>query len=724
MDPSVVTHAQRGLEASWATPWKFWATREHRTEGAEQALDQVALHPEARTAVELTRAAAEQAPERKLELYRVGLEALSQQTTTAASGPMAGLALKLLDETKLEGQSRLHAAEKLYEKTPTSLAIKTLLQETPAPERLELVHECASLEQIALKLPDPKPLELAQQSEVFQKLPDNAPRNELARCFLTDSQSWMADYLREHPEEVDLAVWTIEQAPPSAWKQHDDPRAVAMHIHQPYDVDSVLEAALDARAPEKWLPELQKLAAHRPQEGALQLASHLEPEQLKAAFELIADGANAARLAGKFPELSGIVPREGFLRLITDQPAEIQARALKAVGEQPDNLAAIAYRTAGAANNLGDKFALAQLGLMELDKNAGNKPATRMLWNMTRLHTKTPHPQAAWLRTAMALEALAVASQGPLPESPQGLLDLGLRMVDASFMVPSWFAAAATTVIETLQENATNPLEQQVLEQHRQKLTGRIQPEQARKVLTELRALLDSQPYRLSQGQRQAGIAEKKDAVIVGGVKVTRKGRDRNAATGASGASARPEWPELKPDRLKSDRKSETEVRQAASGTIQGVYNPNTGETEWKTSPNQLAGAYNPRTGEVEWQEARTGGIAALYSPNQGKVLYKTSNGAIQGLFNRASRRERFEAVYTGRRAGAFRPLDGRERWESCSSGYNSGVYCPEREDFRFETSYSSAIAAVSNDPSAATLASNGTGPLTPGTGTSHAGPS
>jgi hypothetical protein len=353
------------------------------------------------------------------------------------------------------------------------------------------------------------------------------------------------------------------------------------------------------------------------------------------------------------------------------QSEAVQTRCLKACGEQPDNLAAIAFRTAGAAVNLGDKLTIAQLGLIELDKNAGNKPATRLLWNLTKVHQKTPHPQAVWLRTAMALEGLAVASRGNLPESPKGIVDLGLRMLDSSFMVPSWFAPVATTVIETLQESATAPLEKDMLETQKRKLMGRVQPEQARQALVELRDLLDSTPYRLSRGERRTGISEEAEAVIVGGIKVTRRGQDRLTARAGPGgeASLEAEWPELKPDVVKTPLESKVQVEHADNGTLQGVYNPNTGEMEWRHSDIQVAGAYNPRTGEVEWQEARKGGIAALYSPLQGKVLFRTSNGAIQGLFNPASRRERFEAVYTGRRPGAVRPQDGRPPRGSSTSG-------------------------------------------------------
>ncbi len=726
MDPSVVTQAQRGLDASWATPLKFWSARHHRTENAEQALDQLQLHAEAKPAVELARAAAEQAPERKLELYRVALEALGQATTTAAAGPMAGLALKLLNETQLVGAKREEAAARLFDHTPTTLAVRTLLAETPAPQRLQLVHECATREAMALRLPDPRPLEVARESDAFQALPEDAPHNELARSFLEHPESWMASWLqahRDHPQAEKLARWTIAQAPESDWKKHDDPLAVAMHIHQSYTVENLVKAALDSQHPEKWLGELRTQAQHRPQEGALNLVGELPAVELRKGLELIDKGANAAALATHFPALAGIAPREGFLKLLGDLPEVVQARCLKASGEQPENLAAIAFRTAGATPDLRTKFRVAQLGLIELDRTAGRKPATRLLWNLTRLHLKTPHPQAAWLRTAMALEGLAVASRGTLPESPRGLVELGIRMMDSSFMVPSWFAPVATTVIETLQDCASTPLESEMLEKQKRQLLGRVQPEDARKALVELRELMDSTPYRLSKGERRTGISEEEGSVIVGGVKVNRKGQDRLTSRVEERAAAESEWPELKPDVVKSDFVSAVEVRTATSGSVQGVFNPNTGVVEWETSARQLAGAYDPRLGEVKWVQADNGGIAALYSPLEGRVVSRSCNGTMQGLFNPVSRKERFESVYTGRRPGAVRPLDGREHWESCTSGYNSGVYDPEREDFRFETSYSGAIAVVSNDPSACTLASNGTGPSKPGTGTSWTGP-
>lgn len=711
MDPSIVTQAQRGLEASWATPLRFWSTRAHRTEGAERALDELELAGEARVAVELARASAEKAPARKLELYRVALEALARQTTTAAAGPMAGLALKLLDETQLQGPEREEAAGALFQKTPASQAVRTLLADLPAPQKLQLVHECASREQMALRLPDPAPLRLAEQDERFQALPPDAPRNELARAFLEHPDHWMASWLATHRDRVDLARWTIAQAPDSDWKQHDDPLAVALHLHQGYQVENLVKAALDSEHPERWLPTLQKESTHRPQEAALELAGHLPAEKLRSGLELIDRGANAAALASHFPELRGIAPRTGFLKLIQDRPPAILERCLKATGEQSDNLAAIAFRTAGATLDLDEKFSLAQLGLMELDRVSANKPATRLLWGMTRLHQKTPHPQAAWLRTALALEGLAVASRGKLPETPRGLVELGLKLLDAPFMVPSWYPPAATTVIETLQDCAASPLEAEMLESQKRKLLGRVEPEQARKVLVELRNLLDSAPYQLTRGARPGAVAEKAEAVIVGGVKVARRGQSGKVEAGSASAQPAEEWPELKPDTLKSGRQSAIEPREAERGTVQGVYNPNRGEVEWRWSKRQLAGAYNPRLGEVEWKESDAP-LAALYNPDKGHVVFQPGQSAIQGLYNPVSRRERFEEVFTGRRAGAFRPLDGHEHWETCTSGYNSGVYDPAREDFYFLTSYSSAVAAVSNDPSAATLASNGAGPV------------
>lgn len=711
MDPSVITQAQRGLEASWATPLRFWNARAHRTEKAEQALDALELLPEARPAVELARAGAEQAPARKLELYRLALETLSQQATTAAAGPMAGLALKLLDETHLQGAPREEAAGALFAKTPTSHAVRTLLADLPAPQKLQLVHECASREEMALRLPDPAPLSLAEQDPRFQALPPDAPRHELARSFLEHPDHWMASWLSTHRDQVELARWTIAQAPESDWKQHDDPLAVALHIHQGYQVENLVKAALDSDHPERWLATLQKESLHRPQEAALELVGHLPPEKLRPGLELIDRGANAAALASKFPELRGIVPRTGFLKLIQDRSPAVLERCLKATGEQSDNLAAVAFRTAGATNDLDEKFSLAQLGLIELDRVAANKPATRLLWGMTRLHQKTPHPEAAWLRTALALEGLAVASRGRLPETPRGLVELGIKLLDSGFMVPSWYAPAASTVIETLQECAGSPLEVELLEAQKRKLLGRVEPEQARKVLVELGKMLGSTPYQLAQGARPGGVAEKAEAIIVGGVKVTRRGQSGKVEAEPSSSGPSQEWPELKPDSLKTGRQSSVEPRYAESGSLQGVYNPNRGQVEWRTSQRQLAGAYNPRKGEVEWQESDAP-LAALYNPEKGRVVFQPGQASIQGLYNPVTRRERFEEVFTGRRAGAYRPLDGQEHWETCTSGYNSGVYDPQQEDFHFLTSYSSAVAAVSNDPSAATLASNGAGPV------------
>ena len=341
MDPSVVTQAQRGLDASWATPLKFWSARQHRTEKAEQALDQLQLHAEAKPAVELARAAAEQAPERKLELYRVALEALGQATTTAAAGPMAGLALKLLNETQLVGAKREEAAARLFDHTPTTLAVRTLLAETPAPQRLQLVHECATREAMALRLPDPRPLEVARESDAFQALPADAPHNELARSFLEHPDSWMASWLqahRDHPQSEKLARWTIAQAPESDWKKHDDPLAVAMHIHQSYTVENLVKAALDSQHPEKWLGELRTQAQHRPQEGALNLVGELPAAELRKGLELIDKGANAGIKVGMVVlstqgSLIGTVttvnPNSAFVRLITDTKSKVNAQILE-----------------------------------------------------------------------------------------------------------------------------------------------------------------------------------------------------------------------------------------------------------------------------------------------------------------------------------------------------------------------------------------------------------
>lgn len=731
MDPSISRQAQQGLEASWATPLRFWQARETRTRAAEEALDRLDTEREARPVIELTRVVAARAPERKLEIYRTALETLAEATASMAAGPLAGLALKLLHESELEGESRALAAQDLFTPLATPL-LQTILAQNPPEQRLSLLQQGQTETGVALLLPDPAPRELARNHPEFAALAelklDESDEHALARRYLEHPDRWVASWVQDHRAHSQVhrvCQWALRQAPPSPWKELaerlDDPVAIALEAHHPYGVEALLRASLHSERPEQWLGELREAARHRPQAGALELVGQLAPERLREALQKVSQGANADALASHFPELRAIAPREGFLKLLTEHqaPEAVLERCRKASGEQPGNLAAIAFRSAGAEPGLGPKLRLTQLGLIELDRAADpdRKPATRLLWNLTRLHQKTPHPNALWLRNALALHGLALASRQELPTSPRGLVELGLKMLDAPFMVPSWFAPAAMTVVETLQESSTSELEASLLETQRRKLTGRVQPEQARQVLVELKDLLESAPYRFSQGERRHGIAEEAESVIVGGVKVARRGQDRRAARAGEAdqdTSARTDWPELELDPTpSSDQSAAFEPRHQEVGCIQGVYNPNLGEVEWRTHPHRnLAGAYNPRTGQVEWQEARGGGIGALYDPRQGKVLFKSGKGSLQGLSNPVTGRSRFEAAFTGTRPGAVNPLNGREHWESCSSGCNSGVFDPQREDFRFVTSYSAAIAAVHTDPAAATLSSTGTSPL------------
>ncbi|MCE7873134.1 hypothetical protein DYH09_22545 [bacterium CPR1] len=731
MDPSISRQAQQGLEASWATPLRFWQARETRTRAAEEALDRLEPRPEARPIVELTRVVAARAPERKLELYRTALETLAEATASMTAGPLAGLALKLLHQSEIEGEARSQVARELFVPLATPL-LQTILAETEPEKRLSLLQQGKDETGVALLLPDPAPRELARKHPDFAALAElklgEPDEHTLARCYLQHPDHWVASWAqdnRAHPQVRRVCEWALRQAPPSPWKELSeriaDPVAIALEAHQPHGVEALLRVSLHSERPEQWLGELQESARHRPQAGALALVAQLAPERLREALQKISQGANADALASHFPELRAIAPREGFLKLLAARqvPEVVLERCRKASGEQPGNLAAIAFRSAGAEPRLGPKLTLTQLGLIELDRAADpdRKPATRLLWNLTRLHQKTPHPNALWLRNALALHGLGLASRQELPTSPRGLVELGLKMLDAPFMVPSWFAPAAMTVVETLQESSTSELEANLLETQRRKLTGRVQPEQARQVLVELKDLLESAPYRFSQGERRHGIAEEAESVIVGGIKVARRGQDRRAARAGEAdqdTTARTDWPDLELDPTpSSDQSAAFEPRHQEVGCIQGVYNPNLGEVEWRTHPHRnLAGAYNPRTGEVEWQEARGGGIAALYDPAQGKVLFKTGRGSLQGLSNPVTGRSRFEAAYTGTRPGAANPLNGREHWESCSSGCNSGVFDPQREDFRFVTSYSAAIAAVHTDPAAATLSSTGTSPL------------
>ena len=57
---------------------------------------------------------------------------------------------------------------------------------------------------------------------------------------------------------------------------------------------------------------------------------------------------------------------------------------------------------------------------------------------------------------------------------------------------------------------------------------------------------------------------------------------------------------------------------------VAGVFNPSTGETQWKESyKSGVAGVYNPSSGQVEWKESYKSGVAGVYNESSGQVEWK-----------------------------------------------------------------------------------------------------
>ena len=53
----------------------------------------------------------------------------------------------------------------------------------------------------------------------------------------------------------------------------------------------------------------------------------------------------------------------------------------------------------------------------------------------------------------------------------------------------------------------------------------------------------------------------------------------------------------------------------SSSGSIFGVYNPETKKTEWKSAPGGISGVFNPKTKTIEWRSS-PGGIFGVFTPN------------------------------------------------------------------------------------------------------------
>lgn len=78
------------------------------------------------------------------------------------------------------------------------------------------------------------------------------------------------------------------------------------------------------------------------------------------------------------------------------------------------------------------------------------------------------------------------------------------------------------------------------------------------------------------------------------------------------------------------------EIKIRLNGSVSGVYNPLSGQVEWKEMDRGgVCGVFNPRTMEVEWKSRKGFGVHGVYNELSRKVEWRyCRNGGVYGVWN------------------------------------------------------------------------------------------
>ncbi len=720
----IAQEAARGLESSQSWRWKFWKRTELNVAEAEQCLDRLeTLQPDPgqQAVLQMARAAAppEAEPRKRLAVMQAAMQTLTEQVSGDLV-PLAGVALKLRErsdpalETRIEQglAARLPPSgvlgevapdpgwllEKAHQPYPASATDWSVtLQGTP-PACVRTALERLAPQDVQSFVTQTRALGLASQAELERDALATFDQN-------TSGPHRAARHLNEKLPEEDvrkLGGWLAENARPQPLatlaSRLDHPeayRTLARHLDQP---DWLGPAATELHGS---VPA-QKLAAClgelAPAETALAWLQNAPEEGAVRGLQAFGAGERSRpalllRLGLPPAETLALVDsQEPLLRALLATPwpdEQARARAVatgwKALEENPTNLAGAGLRMARAVTDINQKLFLARATLQALGADG--------LLALTRAEG----PNQEWSQAALGLAALRHLEQGAAP-GPKLILEL-TREACETWAAPPWRTAIFNTLAA---DPAMSALGRSLLED----------PEKLSLLATD--TLLTS----VATGLAPSSVEENDHAVIVGGVRVAKRGAEAPAGETvavqvdtSSEASTLDLGPPPQPGRA-----VRTEWREKLHRGLAVVYNPLTGEFESRDRLNRgMAGVFNPREGKVVFQEgALYRGVGGCYDPTQGKVIFKSGNRLTTTVLVFNPRTRAVVDIALGRNYGAgaaYNPATGEVDWKTGRNRAYAALYHPDTGQLEWREKRHRGFVAASNDPEFPTLASSSYAP-------------
>lgn len=367
----------------------------------------------------------------------------------------------------------------------------------------------------------------------------------------------------------------------------------------------------------------------------------------------------------------------------TDAAAQARAVAAgwKVLEENPGDLARAGLAMARSTPDINQKLFLARAALLAMGAH-----------DLVAL-TRVEGPNQEWSQAALSLAALRHLEKGAAP-GPQLTLDL-LREACESWAAPPWRQA----LFEHLTGDAAlGPLARMLLAD-----PDRLTLLSADRLLAS--AVAPPGP---------AGVAETDRAVIVGGVRVTKRGTESSpgspvAVDNVAHAGAEVDLP-LDPPPVPGRRVEVTWLEKRHRG-VGAAYNPLTGQIESRDRLNRgMAAVFNPRQGEVVFQEGGLyRGVGGCYDPVRGGVHFSAATSRLRTVavvFDPVTRTvverpgNRNEGV-----AGAFEPSTGRVEFKSGRQRGFGAVVDPVTGQLVWHERRERGVVGVCNDPEYPTLA-------------------
>lgn len=709
--------AARGLEQSGSWRWKFWKRTELNLAEAEHCLDRLdRMQPDPGQQAVLAMARAAAPPQanqaHRLAVMRQAMQTLTEEVSSQLC-PLAGVALALrersdpacpvdpglaacLPSSGLLGEVApdpgwlLEHAAQPYPQSASQWS--NALTGTP-PESVQKALDRLAPEPVQAFLREARSLGLESQAQLEQETLASYDQT------LTAPQRAASFLGGEHRDEdvLKLGAWLAGRATPQPLsrlaRELDHPeayRTLARHLDQPEWLSPAI-TELSPQVPPRQLTRC--LSELSPEESTLAWMTGIpRDEASRAALEAFAQGERSRpALLLSLP----LAPSEKLALVDTDQPLFLalkaqtwpdevsQARALvvgwKALEAEPSNLAGAGLAMARSTPDINEKLFLARATLQALGADE--------LVALTRVEG----PNQEWSQAALALAALRKLEQGAVPGAE---LQLGLvREASESWAGPPWRKA----ILEHLASQ--NPLF----------ATLAADPDKLYLLSTD--RLLGS----VLSGVEPGSVAESEQAVIVGGVRVAKRGVEaapsQMMAVEASAGSPEPVtvWQLEEPPR--PGKKVEVTWFERLHRGVGAAYNPLTGEVVHHERLNRgVAAVFDPVQGEVRIEEGqRYRGVAGCFDPTRGEVHIAHAAGRLRTIaaafdpvnrqvVERESNRNYGLALAVHPGTGKLEDKSGRQR------GFGA-VYHPDTGELEWHERRTRGVVGVSNDPEAPTLA-------------------